>query len=801
MNFLRLPLLCTLILSNLLLTTPVAGQQRRNQEKTPAKAAAAPAPPPPTFDTLLPANSYQVYAEVRNTGQLLKSSALNDALEPVLRLGGPEKEFLDAIEWLKAHADPLATSRLLVAVSAAKNDLPDLVMAIEFSSAEEAAKFEKPFDKFLPTMFPPVTPPKVVIAAEKKNPTEQDKKVPTETEKRPAPTPQPSPEQKAPESLPGYYLQRAGSLLIVSSAPVQLKKLRPVDSKPWSDDPNFRVAYNRFAADPVFVFIDLKAIEKHREEQRKQIDEEERKAIEARKEREEKQAAAPEQAATPDVDPEERVELEASTQEKVAVFNPEAPTPTEAPKEPPETQMAMRALSSLSYALFNTPSVMPDGIGIGFAPDNESFDLRVLTVDTAGKTSDPVPFLSALRLGSPIAPQSPNVIPADSELVLTMSLDFPQIYARISAPRPLSLMTESTAVGDAGMSGDGPVATLEQTLKIKLKDDLLPLLGSEVAISLPLADYNPFAPTNISSAPAPQEQTKDSPLTKVAPFIVVSVRDKEAMRKLLPKLVEGFAGKAAAALAQSEAREDTELVSYAGMFAYAFVGNFLVLSSDPATTRHVVDSYLKGATLSTDVQFRNYTRWQPHELQGQVYVSQAFMESYKGWANGSSARITDEARAYLNRLAMTGQPITYALSNDGLGTLHELHVPKNVILLAAAAEAAVDNPPETVKGEREATTILWNIWNAQRTYKEKNKSGFASLDELIAAEALSKEVLEKTGYKFEVTVTAAGFAISAVPAEYGKSGKLSFYMDQTGVIRGGDHGGAPATATDPPVGY
>src|ERR1043166_4580624 len=121
MNFLRLPLLCTLILSNLLLTTPVAGQQRRNQEKTPAKTAAAPAPPPPTFDTLLPADSYQVYAEVRNTGQLLKSSALNDALEPVLRLGGPEKEFLDAIEWLKAHADPLATSRLLVAVSAAKN--------------------------------------------------------------------------------------------------------------------------------------------------------------------------------------------------------------------------------------------------------------------------------------------------------------------------------------------------------------------------------------------------------------------------------------------------------------------------------------------------------------------------------------------------------------------------------------------------------------------------------------------------------------------------------------------------------
>jgi hypothetical protein len=64
---------------------------------------------------------------------------------------------------------------------------------------------------------------------------------------------------------------------------------------------------------------------------------------------------------------------------------------------------------------------------------------------------------------------------------------------------------------------------------------------------------------------------------------------------------------------------------------------------------------------------------------------------------------------------------------------------------------------------------------------------------------LEKDVLEKYGYKFEVTTSAHGFEAVAVPAEYGKSGKRSFFIDQSGVVRGDDHGGGPATIADKPV--
>jgi hypothetical protein len=59
--------------------------------------------------------------------------------------------------------------------------------------------------------------------------------------------------------------------------------------------------------------------------------------------------------------------------------------------------------------------------------------------------------------------------------------------------------------------------------------------------------------------------------------------------------------------------------------------------------------------------------------------------------------------------------------------------------------------------------------------------------------------MEKYGYNFEVTVSGDQFQAVAMPKEYGKTGKRSFFVDKSGVVRGDDHGGAPATAADKPV--
>jgi hypothetical protein len=59
--------------------------------------------------------------------------------------------------------------------------------------------------------------------------------------------------------------------------------------------------------------------------------------------------------------------------------------------------------------------------------------------------------------------------------------------------------------------------------------------------------------------------------------------------------------------------------------------------------------------------------------------------------------------------------------------------------------------------------------------------------------------LKNSGYKFELTLVGDKFEITAVPDEYGKTGRISYYLDHTNVIRGGDHGGSSATADDNPI--
>ena len=88
--------------------------QRRPTASPEKPAAQAPAPkrlpaPPPTFDTLLAADSYRVYSEVRGVGQLIRSPAVTDLLDPVMKLGGPPKEFNTILKWLNTQADALAT--------------------------------------------------------------------------------------------------------------------------------------------------------------------------------------------------------------------------------------------------------------------------------------------------------------------------------------------------------------------------------------------------------------------------------------------------------------------------------------------------------------------------------------------------------------------------------------------------------------------------------------------------------------------------------------------------------------------
>jgi hypothetical protein len=96
--------------------------------------------------------------------------------------------------------------------------------------------------------------------------------------------------------------------------------------------------------------------------------------------------------------------------------------------------------------------------------------------------------------------------------------------------------------------------------------------------------------------------------------------------------------------------------------------------------------------------------------------------------------------------------------------------------------------------------MLTRISLAQVVHSQQNGGLFGDMAALVRAGLVPKDIEtpDSTGYKFRVNVTPdrKSWSAAAEPAEYGRSGKLSFYLDPGGV-RSADVGGKPLPATVP----
>lgn len=801
----RMALFITLICTIALLASPAIAQQKRTAPpKKPATRQAA--EPAPTFDNLFAADSYRIYGEVRGVGELIRSSAIKDLLDPMMKLGGPPKEFKAALKWLNAHADILAGSRMLIAAWPARPKLPTVLIAIEFSSAEEAQKFEPELRGFIPTLL-----------------------------SRPTPTPAASPDpakpntaasttqQKQEEStLPPYQMKQAGSLILMSDQPFAFRDLTPRGSKLMGEDQNFATARNRFASEAIFLYVDVKSIEKEQRELRQKAEEEDRRRIES-------------EAANPPKQEESPVEVDAEVAPSPEIISAEAPPsaepiPSGSPQPAGGTDAQTSSSATLSPALTQEPDLMgssfislygllfggqpkwPEGIGAAIAFEGDGYVVRTLIVNDAETKDNAIPFVPLFVSGPPLVPASPSIFPADIDLFVALSLDYNQIYHGMvktfadaeEASRKFGGQRVSGPAPAADRQPESPFAIYEKKLGLKIKDDLLPLLGNEIALAMPRKTSNASSPSETSPAAEPPATERGGQEKTVSPepgpIIAISVRDKEGVKRLIPKIIESLGIKGANLFAQTEKRGDTEIISYAGVFAYAFIGDFLVLSTDAAVTRHVVDFFLERQTLSSDSNFRNSTRWQPRQVLGQVYVGPDLIERYYPLNGNPAAPGNERMREFLSQMHPVIDPVTYALSNDGMGPFHELHVPKSLLMLMTAGLASDAQESPLLTNESIAKSLLRTVASAEATFQSTKGAGrYGTLEELISEGLVSKDLLEKYGYKIDVAVSPTRFEAVAIPLEYGKTGRLSYFVDESGVLRGGDHGGGAATISDKPV--
>jgi len=101
---------------------------------------------------------------------------------------------------------------------------------------------------------------------------------------------------------------------------------------------------------------------------------------------------------------------------------------------------------------------------------------------------------------------------------------------------------------------------------------------------------------------------------------------------------------------------------------------------------------------------------------------------------------------------------------------------------------------------QEVQNMMQRISLAQVVYSQQHNRLFGDMPALIGAGLVPKDLegTQSTGYRFRVILSAdqKAWSAAAEPAEYGRTGKLSFFLDKNG-LKSGDSGGKPLPTTPP----
>jgi len=801
----------SVVLSLALFSTPLRAQQPApvpRSGQTPARAEVT-----PPFEELLSADIYKVYGEVRNVGTILSNGGA-EIIDPITKLADPGPQFKSLVSFLKKNAEPLAQSRLMFASWAVRSDVPVVFVAIEFPTREDAAKFAPKLETFLPTLVPP-TPTPEPSPEKQASPNQTGKQAPNKIEKPGQAT---GDFTVTEEELP-FVVTHADNLVCITDKPFKFSKLHPKDSKALFQDQNFRIARDQFSSEPIFLFFNVVLEEKAKSKPSPE-------PLIVKTEGEKRQVATvnPVVAASPEPTPSQPVVVEPTpdanelNEQRVAVLTAtQSPSPTPTPSREEEgRRIASRQIGHMMDAIGYGEPQWPEAVGLAIELDGNQYILRAMMIDKPEAKKTPIPFVPQLIGGSPFTSDAASVLPDDTDVLISASIDLTQTYRAMRKAAEAKAKAAGQSRANAGGSGNVEQVSapeiavhdfteFEKKAGFKIEEDLLPALGREIAIAGSLKALQAAGGMNLGiRAPttvAEEGVDKDDQGKKkedVLPILLIEVRDRDAARKMMPGIMNGLGIGEANMIAQTEKREDTEMVNYAGVFAYAFIGDFLVLS-DAGGVRKVVDAYVNHQTLDSNTVFRNSRRWQSNRTVGQIYISPALMEAYQDSVRKTTATMDASLRDFLLGLNPTAEAITYAVSDDGLGTRHELHLPKNLILMTVASiSAATKNPPPEAN-ETMAIGMLTGLSSAEQQYKSgPGKGSYGSLQQLSDTKMFPVDMLDKyaAGYKFEITVTGDQFEGVATPKEYGKTGKRSFFVDKSAVVRGDDHGGGPATIAD-----
>ena len=333
--------------------------------------------------------------------------------------------------------------------------------------------------------------------------------------------------------------------------------------------------------------------------------------------------------------------------------------------------------AAYTASLLSGVASMPAAIAFAGSFEGENLLLRAMTLSAARPIPGPIAglFSSVLASGGSGHPVAAELAPSDSDVFVDVMIDWDKLYEAIGS---LATMFAGAVTSGATSSGGGasvdPLATLETQLGFSIKNDLIPTLGSEVAISISGFDKLISTPQPTAGASPTTPRAVRSPRFTA----MIALRDPSGFETFVSKFLAGPSG--SATVLRRVPYRNTTIVSSKSL-AYAVVDGFFVVSGSAGDIRKLLDAHADGSALAARAEFKSV-----------MPDSQAMLQAYI--APSLTAKLFEALSKQAGIKAEPGSvakssPIGLIVTREDEQTMIEMRMPGNLAYTLVAAVANI----------------------------------------------------------------------------------------------------------------
>jgi hypothetical protein len=327
-------------------------------------------------------------------------------------------------------------------------------------------------------------------------------------------------------------------------------------------------------------------------------------------------------------------------------------------------------------------SSRPYAIAMGGSLQGDTATLRALLIYDANQSAGPFAELfssiaSAARMGHPVAA---NFATTDADLFVDMMMDWDKLYEAIESALGMIAGAQSNGGLQSGGARSADLfAMAEASLGFSIKNDLLPTLGNELAISLAGFDRFLFP----SASPASNGQRAAATTRPLLPrfMLMVALKDPARFEKLISRLVS-VQGSASIQLARAPYRGVT--ISYNKDVAYTISGGFFIISGSPADIRRALDAHALGNSLASTAEYHAAVG-SPQQAMMQAYLSSSISNKILESISAEVLKASPELKDYVRSAAQSRSAIGLTMMPDSDGLMMEMRAPTKLAFMALAA--------------------------------------------------------------------------------------------------------------------